>query len=119
MGLPGLIAVSIMVIGGAVPTTEQDARLALLNLNNFVEGIRFSDACMGQTGADALDAFAVRIEIAKTRIIARYPTLEPSRDAGDADWVCDRTAPPERINHRAIRKEVLRLVEDLEGVADR
>lgn len=119
MGFLDLIAVSIMMIGGAAPTSEHDARLALLSLNNFIEGVRFSDACLGQTGAHELDAFAARIEIAKTRIVTRYPALEQSRDAGDTDWACDRAAPPERINHRAIRKEVLRLVEDLEVAADR
>jgi hypothetical protein len=112
-----LFAAVAMSPNGGNAEAEQAAANALVGLNNYLDALSFSDACLDRSDAKVLEPLRPRIEAARDAIISRYPTLVAGRVAGDTDWTCDQSVGKShrRANHKAIRAEVTRLILALEA----
>lgn len=109
----------IMIASAAVPEAgKHEALRALMALNNYEEALNFSDACLGQRNSRIMKPLAARIEAARSQFAERYPDFEPIA-AGDTDYICDRERATGAADRAAIRREVLRLIVDLEAAVRR
>jgi hypothetical protein len=100
----------------AYPSIAEDhwATNALMNLNNYIDAIKFSDACFRQSnGRRALQPLLLEIEAARTLAAKRYPRLAVSPEASDTDYVCVRGTPG-HVDRREIQRQVRRLIRELE-----
>lgn len=129
----GALAVAA-VIGGAtssaalaerappIPSTE-DAKAevvdALLSLDNLIDAIHQSDACLSQSNIDVLGPLQDRIAEARLRTARLIPERASIVDSGDSDWVCDRSRPDGASSPSALRKQAGRSIDRLEAALNR
>lgn len=115
-----MFALAMMMMASApVPDTgRHEAEQALTALNNYVEAITWSDACLGQRNGRVLEQLADRIETARGHFAQRYPEIQ-NLSGGDTDYTCVREATAPTPNRRAIKLETLRLIDDLEAALRR
>jgi hypothetical protein len=111
-----------LLLVAAIPPSDEARRAvvgsALAELNNYVEAIGMSDACLHRRDGTALEPLRDRIEQARRRAVAADPALAGTEAAGDTDYACRRTSGPHPVSRRAIRREATRLVANLEAVLD-
>lgn len=91
---------------------------ALLALNNLIEAISQSDACRGRSDIGALGPLQDRIAKARLRAAKLLPEQTSIVEAGDSDWVCDRSKPDRASSPSALRKQAGRSIDRLEAALD-
>jgi hypothetical protein len=88
---------------------------ALLALNNYIDAVRFSDACTGRADMNVLASLTARIDVVRNRVAVTLPDQADGIEAGDTDYTCDRSAPRRSAKPGALRRHAARLLDRLEA----
>jgi hypothetical protein len=113
-----ILAIMIMASAPVPDTGGHEALQALTALNNYVEAITWFDACQEQQNGRVLEQLADRIETARSHFAQRYPDIR-NISGGDTEYTCVRDERRRATNRRAVRREALRLIDDLEAALTR